>query len=289
MANKRNYKSNVFAILLEDQERALELYNAVNNSNYDDPSIVEINTIEGGFELSIQNDASFIFDNVLSIYEHQSTYCPNMPLRSLVYFATLVQEKYMNRDIFSRRLVSLPTPKFIVFYNGTEPQPEYSEMKLSDCFINKNCDEKNMLELVCKVYNINAGKNKELLRKCKWLADYMVFVDKVREYHKGRTEAELEEDISKAIDYCIENNYLREFFASRRSEVLEVTKVDYTFERRMRLNYEEGEKDGILKGRLEGKAELIREIMKNENKTAEQVMKSVNIPESEYDTYLKML
>ncbi|HAQ52555.1 MAG TPA: hypothetical protein DCR12_07325 [Lachnospiraceae bacterium] len=292
MANKRNYKSNVFAMLLEDQGRALELYNAVNNSNYDDPTLVEINTIEGGFELSIQNDASFIFDNVLSIYEHQSTYCPNMPLRSLVYFATLVQEKYMNRDIFSRRLVSLPTPKFIVFYNGTEPQPEYSEMKLSDCFINKD-DEKSMLELLCKVYNINAGKNKKLLERCRWLADYMVFVDKVREYHKGRTEAELEEDISKAIDYCIENNYLKGFFTSRRSEVLEVTKVDYTFERRMKLNYEEGREDGLREGetsgKLKGKAETIRELIKNEKWSAEKAMKSVGIPESEYDTYLKML
>ena len=251
MTNKRNYKSNVFAMLLEEEERALELYNAVNNSTYDDPSLVEINTIDGGFELSIQNDASFIFDNVLSIYEHQSTYCPNMPLRSLVYFATLIQKKYMNRDIFSRRLVTLPTPKFIVFYNGVEPQPEYSEMKLSDCFLKKD-DEKNMLELVCKVYNINKGKNKELLERCKWLSDYMVFVDKVREYHNDREDDKLEEDISKAIDYCISNGYLEEFFTSRRSEVLEVTKVDYTFERRMKLNYDEGKDDGIKIGEKRG-------------------------------------
>ena len=288
MTNKRNYKSNVFAMLLEDQERALELYNAVNNSSYDEPSLVEINTIEGGFELSIQNDASFIFNNVLSIYEHQSTYCPNMPLRSLVYFATLVQEKYMNRDIFSRRLVSLPTPKFIVFYNGTEPQPEYSELKLSDCFINKN-DEKSMLELVCRVYNINAGKNKELLERCSWLANYMEFVDKVREYHNGRTESELEDDINKAIDYCIENDCLKDFFTSRRSEVVDVTKVDYTFERRMKLNYEEGREDGEKDGILKGEARIIREIMKNENKSAEEVMKSVGIPESEYNVYLKII
>lgn len=248
MTNKRNYKSNVFAMLLVEKERALELYNAVNNSDYDDPSLVEINTIEGGFELSIQNDASFIFDNVLSIYEHQSTYCPNMPLRSLVYFATLVQKKYMNRDIFSRRLVTLPLPRFIVFYNGTDPQPEYSEMKLSDCFLKKEENEKCMLELVCKVYNINKGKNKELLERCKWLSDYMVFVDKVREYHIGRDDDNLEEDINKAINYCISNGYLEKFFTSRRSEVLEVTKVDYTFERRMELNYEEGKEDGIKLG-----------------------------------------
>ena len=205
-------------------------------------------TIDGGFELSIQNDASFIFDNVLSIYEHQSTYCPNMPLRSLVYFATLIQKKYMNRDIFSRRLVTLPTPKFIVFYNGVETQPDYQEMRLSDCFIKKDKEEKSMLELVCRVYNINKGKNKELLEHCKWLSDYMVFVDKVREYHNDREDDKLEEDISKAIDYCISNGYLEEFFTSRRSEVLEVTKVDYTFERRMKLNYDEGKDDGIKLG-----------------------------------------
>ncbi len=241
-------------MLLEEQERALELYNAVNNSNYDDPSLVEINTIEGGFELSIHNDSSFIVDNVLSIYEHQSTHCPNMPLRSLVYFATLIQKKYMNRDIFSRRVVMLPTPKFIVFYNGTEPQPEYAEMKLSDCFLNKN--EKNMLELVCKVYNINEGKNKELLEQCKWLSDY-----------------------------CIDNGCLEKFFTSRRSEVLEVTKVDYTFERRMELNYEEGREDGLR----EGKVETILELMKNMKWSAKQAMKSVGIPEDDFDTYMDLL
>ena len=147
-----------------------------------------------------------------------------------------------------------------------------------------------MLELVCKVYNINEGKNKELLSHCKWLSSYMVFVDKVREYHNGRTtEVEFEEDINKAIDYCIEHDYLRDFFTSRRAEVVEMTKVDYTFERRMELNYEEGREDGEKAGILKGEARIIREIMKNENKSAEQVLKSVGIPESEYDTYLKMI
>ena len=185
----------------------------------------------------------------------------------------------MNRDIFSRRVVMLPTPKFIVFYNGTEPQPEYAEMKLSDCFLNKN--EKNMLELVCKVYNINEGKNKELLEQCKWLSDYMVFVDKVREYHYSRGDEDLEEDINKAIDYCIDNGCLKKFFTSRRSEVLEVTKVDYTFERRMELNYEEGLR--------EGKVETILELMKNMKWSAKQAMKSAGIPEDDFDTYMDLL
>ena len=114
-----------------------------------------------------------------------------------------------------------------------------------------------MLELVCRVYNINKGKNKSLLEHCKWLSDYMVFVDKVREYHNDREDDKLEEDINKAIDYCISNGYLEEFFTSRRSEVLEVTKVDYTFERRMKLNYDEGKEDGIKIGEKQGERRML--------------------------------
>ena len=262
MSNERNYKSNVFVMLLEEKDRALELYNAVNDSDYDDPEQIVINTIEGGFELSVQNDASFIFDNVLSIYEHQSTYCPNMPLRSLIYFTTLVKKNYMDRDIFSRRLVKIPCPKFVVFYNGAETQPDYQEMRLSDCFIKSDEDnEKDMLELVCRVYNINEGHNKELLDKCKWLSDYMVFIDKVREYHKNHDDEELYQDIEKAIDYCIKNNILKDFLKERRTEVLDMTAVDYTYERRMILNYNEGKEEGIKEGIKDGRALEHKELL----------------------------
>lgn len=282
MSNERNYKSNVFVMLLEEKRRALELYNAVNNSDYKDPEQIIINTIEGSFELSVQNDASFIFDNELSIYEHQSTYCPNMPLRSLIYFTTLVKKNYKDRDIFSRRLVKIPRPMFVVFYNGVETQPDYQEMKLSDCFI-KNVDEneKDMLELVCRVYNINEGHNKELLGKCKWLADYMVFVDTVREYHKGHDVEELHQDIERAIDYCIKNNILREFFKKRRTEVLDVTAVDYTYERRMELNYNEGKEEGLVQG--------------EENKVVDQIKKklkkskSIDVIASELEESVEMI
>lgn len=168
-----------------------------------------------------------------------------MHLKGLIYFTTLVKKNYMDRDIFSRRLVKIPCPKFVVFYNGVETQPDYQEMRLSDCFIKSDEDnEKDMLELVCRVYNINEGHNKELLDKCKWLSDYMVFIDMVREYHKNHDDEDLHQDIEKAIDYCIKNNILKEFLKERRTEVLDMTAVDYTYERRMILNYNEGKEDG---------------------------------------------
>ena len=86
MSGNREYKSDVFSMLMQDKERALQLYNAMNGSSYDNPEDVEIVIHDGGISLSVRNDASFIVDARLSIYEHQSTVCPNMPVRSLIYF-----------------------------------------------------------------------------------------------------------------------------------------------------------------------------------------------------------
>ena len=69
----REYKSDVSSMLDEDKERALQLYNAMNGSSYDNPEDVEIVIHDGGISLSVRNDASFIVDARLSIYEHQSS------------------------------------------------------------------------------------------------------------------------------------------------------------------------------------------------------------------------
>ena len=91
MSGNREYKSDVFSMLMEDKTRALALYNVMNNSSYENADDVEIRTLDGGISLSIRNDAAFIVDARLSIYEHQSTMCPNMPVRSLIYFTAIIQ------------------------------------------------------------------------------------------------------------------------------------------------------------------------------------------------------
>lgn len=206
MSGNREYKSDVFSMLMQDKERALQLYNAMNGSSYDNPEDVEIVIHDGGISLSVRNDASFIVDARLSIYEHQSTVCPNMPVRSLIYFSVILSDMLSDKkkgtkkgkNIYGRRLVKIPTPHFVVFYNGEEEQPEVQELKLSDAF-EKPTDEPN-LELKCKVYNINDGKNKAIMESCGWLNDYMTFVNKVREYHA---------DIHNKKIQCIKQNYFR--------------------------------------------------------------------------------
>ena len=152
MAGNREYKSDVFSMLLEEPENALALYNAVNGSSYEDASMVEICTLDRGISLTVRNDAAFVLDMNLSIYEHQSTVCPNMPIRSLIYFTMTLEDFIRGRNIYGRRLVKIPTPRFAVFYNGDEDQPEQYELKLSDAF--ERPTDNPELELKCRVYNI---------------------------------------------------------------------------------------------------------------------------------------
>lgn len=257
MTGNREYKSDVFSMLMEDPNNALNLYNAMNNSDYTDPELVEICVLDKGVSLTVHNDASFVLDMNLSIYEHQSSICPNMPVRSLIYFANILERMLKSKNIYGRRLVKIPTPRFAVFYNGEEEQPEQYELRLSDAF--EHSVENPEVELICKVYNINYGKNRELLEKCPFLKEYMTFVDYVRENHRANGYENLEHSIEMAIDRCIEENVLREFLMEHRTEVVKVVRLDYTFDRQLTLEREdsraEGHAEGLAEGREEGLAE----------------------------------
>ena len=174
MAN-REYKSDVFSMLLEDRARALDVYNAMAGTAYTDPEIIEIHTLESGVSLTVHNDASFVvsMDSVLNIYEHQSTYNPNMPLRELIYFVTIIKKLVENRYLLSHKLVKIPTPKFAVFYNGDKNRPEREVLKLSDAYENQS--DEPQLELMCTVYNINPGNNEDLKKRSQTLREYMIF------------------------------------------------------------------------------------------------------------------
>lgn len=257
MAGNREYKSDVFSMLMEDPQNALDLYNAMNQSNYTDPELVEICTLDKGISLTVRNDASFVLDMNLSIYEHQSSVCPNMPVRSLLYFANILERMLKDRNIYGRRLINIPTPRFAVFYNGEEEQPEQYELKLSDAFVHPV--ENPEIELTCRVYNINYGKNQELLSKCTFLKEYMIFVDYVRENHREIGYEHLEHSIEMAIDRCIEENVLRAFLIEHRTEVVKVMRLDYTFDRQLTLEREDSRAEGLAEGRAEGREEGLAE------------------------------
>ena len=244
----REHKSDVFSMLMENPLNALDVYNALNGSSYEDPAMVEILQLDHGISLSMRNDAAFIIDCQLNIYEHQSTYSPNMPLRCLIYFVDQIKDMLKKRDLFSRRRIRIPTPHFVVFYNGIAERPDEEIMRLSDAFSNET--DVPELEVVCRVLNVNPSHQDELKKKSPTLYGYVFFVEKMREYQaKGE---ELDDALTHAMEDCVSEHILEDFFKTRGDEVRKVMHFDMTWERREGLIREEERAEGRLDGLTEG-------------------------------------
>ncbi|MCM1234989.1 MAG: hypothetical protein NC489_33235, partial [Ruminococcus flavefaciens] len=126
----RHYKDTVFRMLFRDKTRLLGLYNAVTGSHYQDPLALEIVTLESAVYLGVKNDIALLIDFNLYLFEHQSTMNPNMPLRFLQYVAAEYGRLTAEENLYGGKLVLIPAPHFIVFYNGTAPCPERLLLKL---------------------------------------------------------------------------------------------------------------------------------------------------------------
>ena len=111
------YKDRLFRWIFSSKKELLDLYNAVRGTNYTDPEALEITTLEDVVYMGFKNDISFLVDDVLNLYEHQSTYSPNMPVRGFLYLADIYRKYLESRDenLYSSRLVQLPFPQYLVF------------------------------------------------------------------------------------------------------------------------------------------------------------------------------
>ena len=201
----------------------------------------------------MKNDLSFMVANRLNLYEHQSTYSPNMPLRGLIYFARqyerIVAEEQEN--LYGTKLVTIPTPEFVIFYNGTKAQPDQMELFLSDAFADGR--GKGCLECKATMLNINRGHNQELMEKCRRLWEYSEFIAEVNDnldkgYHLQRA-------ITVAMNSCIERGVLEDVLLANKAEVMGMLLTEYNEKKHMKAIRKEGYEDGIEVGRQEGREE----------------------------------
>ena len=273
IVNKK-YKDTLFRKLFHQKKELLELYNALNDSNYTKEEDLEIVTLESCIYISVRNDLAFILGFRLHLYEHQSTPSPNMPLRDLFYVAQEYKVLVDERSLFSDRAIKIPPPRFVVFYNGIEKLPEHQLLKLSDLYM--PIEAEPMLELQVLVLNVNKGYNEWLKEKCKTLHEYMQYVDCVR-YYRNKMKLPLENAVERAVDECIREGILANFLSKDRAGAVMFSVNEHNEEEEWRKFREAEREYGIEIGREEERGLLLQNLMKNQNMSEEEARKVLGI------------
>lgn len=246
----RKYKDTVFRKLFSDRKNLLSLYNAINGTAYMDASQLEIVTLDNAIYMGMKNDLAFIINTNLFLYEHQSTYNPNMPLRDLFYISGEYQKLVDLKSLYTSTRLRIPTPNFIVFYNGTEKNEDRWVEYLSESY--ENMSGEPNLELKVIILNINVGHNKKLMEECQTLREYAQYVAKVRRYSE---EMKLNTAVECAVSESIQEGILKEFLQKNRAEVIAMSIFEYNEEEEKRklrkAEYEAGMAEGVMKTKKE--------------------------------------
>lgn len=287
MANEnREHKDSVFTDLFNTDETAkqnvLELYNALFDTEYTDLEMINLVSLEQVLFMNFKNDVAFMVGNrriVLS--EHQSTVNPNLPLRNLMYIAREYEKIVPVKARYKTGLVKIPTPEFIVFYNGTEDYPSEETLRLSAAFSEQ--EKENSLELIVRVININLDKHHEILDKCRVLREYSTFVETTRKYRGDKNQLE------KAVKECIQKDILADYLTRKSSEVVNMLMAEYSYETDIEVQREEAAEEAAKKVTKEVEEknllEYVEKASRNFHVTEEEACKNLG---KSYEKYLEV-
>ncbi len=260
---KRQIKDVVFRLIFaKNKEALLELYNALNGTDYTDVNDLIVATLDNAIYVSMKNDLAFLLAGTINMYEHQSTVNPNMPVRFLIYLAQEYQMliEQTDKSLYGSELISLPTPQCIVFYNGTKDAADEQQLCLSSAFCNK--DVEPAAEIVVKVININYGHNINLMQGCDLLSQYAKFIEITREY--SRNSSDRIKAMNEAIDDCIAQGILEDVLKKHRSQVLGSLLEEFDEKKYATTLREEG--------REEGRNALAKAVASRLNMSVEEVL-----------------
>lgn len=265
----RQYKDRLFKYIFGNPEKkqwALSLYNAMNGTDYTNPEKLEFNTIGEAVYMGMKNDVSFLISSEMNLWEQQSTFNPNMPMRMFFYAAKLYDKYTQASDyyIYSSTLQKIPKPVCVCFYNGSQEEPERQVLKLSDAY-----DGDGDIEVKVTVLNINYGKNKKLMDSCKQLREYAWLVDAVRRNQSN--EMNLDAAVDNALQEMSDSFSIKSFLLENRAEVKGMLITEYN------------EQKEFAKERQEGRNEMAEEIaatMLDNGYDISEVAKISKLPES---------
>ena len=278
----REYKDRLFSFIFGspgNEAWTLSLYNAVGGTSYEDPSAVEINTIREALYLGMHNDVSFLIADEVSVYEQQSTYNPNMPLRMMQYAGNLYERYVVGRGLnkYGRRLLPLPAPRLVVFYNGGEDRPDETVLRLSDSFPDGAPYD---LEARVRMVNVNEGRSPGLLAACAPLREYAWLVTRLRE--AAAAGAEVGDAVDRAITAMPTSFEIKGFLEEHRAEVVGMLLTEYDEVQAMELFREEGRDEGRKEGRAEGVLETLAALVRDQVLTVHQAAERARLDEAEF-------
>ena len=269
MVNSK-YKDRLFSYIFgreENKEWTLSLYNAVNGSSYDNPDDIEINTIEEFLYMKMKNDLSFILHDYLSLYAHQSTFNPNMPVRELMYVGHIF-DKYIKSSSFSlygERIIPIPVPKLVVFYNGLKDKEDEVILELKDAFPDFIDPNQSDIQVRVRMLNINYGHNRKLMEACKPLMEYSWFVERIRA-EKGKGVV-LEDAVNIALEQMPKDFLIKDCLVKNKAEVVSMCLTEYDEAEEMeKLKNEylsEGLEKGMEKGMEKARKEIIADLLES--------------------------
>ncbi len=234
------YRDSLFRDFFNDKARLLSLCNALLDTDYKDPNLIEINTLEGNFFSGQKNDISCrIGDNFLVLVEHQTSINPNMAFRCLTYVAQLLNNLVTNKEeLYQNELLLFPEPQCFVFYDGEKNEPLTKNIRLSDSFY----ISRNRLELIVTSFNINFGLEQPLLKKCSYLNDYSTLVGRVKLGIKNKLSRR--QAIIQAIDWCIAHNFMKNYLTEKRNEVFSMLDFQWNLDEAKIAWQKQGENKG---------------------------------------------
>lgn len=268
----RTYKDTLFRMIFREKRNLLQLYNALNGTNYIEEADLEIVTLENAIYMNMKNDVAFLLTDRLNLYEHQSTYNPNMPLRDLFYICREYEKLVGQENLYRRKKLQIPNPRFVVFYNGIDWQEEYQILKLSDLYLHQ--EKQPQLELTVRMLNINKGYNKAVTEQCKLLSEYMQYVDKVRTHSKTMP---LQKAVEQAVAESIQQGILSDFLNKFRQEAIQMSIFEYNEEETLRLIRQDERQQGV--------EESICNLMETMKLRLNQAMDALKIPAEDRSMY----
>lgn len=273
----KKYKDRLFCLRFGSEkykEDMLSLYNALNGTSYQNADDISITTIDDTIYIHMKNDISILIDGNMPLWKQQSTLNPNMPVRGLMYFGNLydiyIQSNELN--VYGTKLQKIPTPQYVVFYNGCQESKAVTELKLSDAFINKS---KGGFEWTATVYNLNRGKNDSLLERCKPLSEYMELINRIRDNQKQGMD--INNAVNRAVDSCISDGIMIEFLKKHQSEVISVCLTEFNERVFVKGIREEGYDEGILAGKAAFVLEFLEDCGEPSETLRELIMSQTNL------------